>query len=167
MNQNGGGLRRVIRKRPPVELRVFGFAMVVICGIVILSWMTRTTWTQLDRLQREHAAVKTESFYLGVHLRGEIRSLNDRLLQFSLAHDPVVLKDFLDESSELKSWIATNRVHLAQLQNLQLLRTLEVSRQVDILQQAESAYENYLTNAAEILAPLKEGKIRAFRGCLP
>jgi signal transduction histidine kinase len=106
-------------------------------------------------LQREHAAVKGESFYLGVHLRGAIRSLNDKLLQFGLSHDPETLNAFSQESVELKSWIATNRIHLAQMANLQLLKTLEVSGQLGILNRAEMLYEKYLTNAAAILVPAK------------
>jgi signal transduction histidine kinase len=103
-------------------------------------------------LQREHAAIRGESFYLGVHLRGAIRSLNDKLLKFGLSRDPETLNAFLQESSELKGWISTNRAHLAQLANLQLLRTFEISGQLQLLSQAETRYDRYLTNAAAILA---------------
>jgi signal transduction histidine kinase len=151
-NHSTGGFRRITRKRPLVKVRLFGFILLVACGSVILFWLTRTTWSQLDRLQREHAAVKGESFYLGVHLRGAIRSLNDKLLQFGLEHDPETLNAFLQESAELKGWISTNRAHLAQLANLQLLRTFEISGQLQLLSQAEARYDRYLTNAATILA---------------
>ena len=131
--------------------------LVVAVGAAVLTWVTRTTWEQLDRLQKEHAAVKGESFYLGVHLRGSIRSLNDKLLAFGVSHDPEMLNAFLQESAELKGWISTNRAHLEQMENLQLLKTLEVSGQRQILNQAEMRYERYLTNAAAILAAGKKG----------
>jgi signal transduction histidine kinase len=114
----------------------------------------------LDRLQREHAAVKGESFYLGVHLRGAIRSLNDKLLQFGLEHEPDTLNAFLQESAELKGWITTNRAHLAQMAKLQLLRTFEISGQLQLLSQAETRYDRYLTNAAAILASNTKGHSR-------
>jgi signal transduction histidine kinase len=138
-------------------VRLFGFILLVACGATILFWVTRTTWSQLDRLQREHAAVKSESFYLGVHLRGAIRSLNDKLLQFGLAHDPETLNAFLQESADLNGWISTNRAHLAQMANLQLLRTFEISGQLELLSQAETRYDHYLTNAAAILASNTKG----------
>lgn len=156
-NHSTSGFRRITRRGPTAQVRLFGFFLLVVCGSVILFWVTRTTWSQLDRLQREHAAIKGESFYLGVHLRGAIRSLNDKLLQFGLSHDPEQLNAFLQESAELKGWIATNRAHLAQMVNLQLLRTVEVSAQLQLLSQAEASYERYLTNAASILASGKKG----------
>src|ERR1041384_400882 len=113
-NHSTGGFRRITRRGPAVKVRLLGFILLVTCGSAVLLWVTRTTWKQLDRLQREHAAIKGESFYLGVHLRGAIRSLNDKLLQFGLAHDPETLNAFLQESAELKGWISTNRTHLAQ-----------------------------------------------------
>src|SRR5690349_10086128 len=128
-NHSTSGFRRITRQRPLVKMHLFGFVLLVAAGAVILFWVTRATWSQLDRLQREHAAVKGESFYLGVHLRGAIRSLNDKLLQFGLGHDPETLNAFLQESAEVKGWISTNRTHLAQMANLQLLRAFEISGQ--------------------------------------
>jgi len=159
-NHSTGGFRRITRRGPTVKVRLLGFILLVTCGSAILFWVTRTTWKQLDRLQREHAAIKGESFYLGVHLRGAIRSLNDKLLTFGLARDPEALNAFLQESSELKGWIATNRAHLAQLNNLKLLRTFEISGQLQLLSQAETRYDRYLTNAAAILAPASKSHSR-------
>jgi signal transduction histidine kinase len=151
-NYSTGGSRGITWIKPHVKMRLLGFAIVVICGMALLAWITRSIWSQLDRLQREHAAVKSESFYLGVHLRGAIRSLNDKLLQFGVSHDPTFQSEFLNDSEELKGWIATNRVHLAETAKLKLLKTLEVSRQLEVLRQAEVKYDTYLTNATIILS---------------
>ncbi|MCI0535101.1 MAG: ATP-binding protein [Verrucomicrobiales bacterium] len=150
-NYSNGGFRRISRLVPQVRVRVAGFALVVICGTILLAWITNSIWRQLDRLQKEHAAVKSESFYLGVHLRGTVRSLNDKLLQFGVSHDPTFRAAFLSESTELNEWIATNQLHLAEMANLQLLKTLEVSHQLEILRRAETSYHQYLTNALSIL----------------
>ncbi len=151
-NYSSGGFRRITRLVPQVKVRFLGFALVVVCGTILLSWIARSIWSQLDRLQKEHAAVRSESFYLGVHLRGSIRSLNDKLLQFGISRDPAVRSDFIDESVELKDWIATNRLHLDQMVDVQLLKSLEVSRQLEILQQAKEEYDRYLTNTVELLS---------------
>jgi signal transduction histidine kinase len=151
-NYSTGGFRRITRLVPQVKMRFVGFMLVVACGTILLSWITRTIWSQLDRLQKEHAAVKSESFYLGVHLRGAIRSLNDKLLQFGVSHDPIVRNAFIEESVELKAWIETNRFHMDKMVDVELLKSLEVSRQLEILQQAELEYDRYLTNSVELLA---------------
>src|SRR5690349_13783964 len=130
-NYSTGGFRRITRRLiPQVKMRVFGFFVVVVFGSVLIAWMTHTLWRQLDQLSKDHAAVKSESFYLGVHLRGALRGLNDKLLQFGTSHDPTFRDAFLNDSVELKDWIATNRVLLAETANLQLLKGVEVSKQL-------------------------------------
>jgi signal transduction histidine kinase len=151
-NYSTGGFRRITRLMPQVKVRVLGFAIVVLCGITLLSWITHSLWTQLDRLQKDYAAVKSESFYLGVHLRGSLRGLNDKILQFGISADPTFRDAFLNDSVELKAWIATNQVQLAETANLQLLKSVEVSKQMTILKQIASIYDSYLTNATAIVS---------------
>lgn len=137
---------------PQVKVRVFGFAVVVLCGTALLSWITHSLWTQLDRLQTDYAAVQSESFYLGVHLRGGLRGLNDKLLQFGISQDPTFRDAFLNDSAELKDWMATNQVQLALTTNLELLNTSEVTKQLAILNQIQGLYGSYLTNATQIVS---------------
>jgi signal transduction histidine kinase len=150
-NHSTDGFRRITWLGPRVKVRLFGFLLVVVCGTVLLSWITRSIWNQLDRLQKDYAAVQSESFYLGVHLRGALRGLNDKLLQFGTSQDPTFRDAFLNDSAELKDWIATNRMLLAETANLQLLKSGDVSKQLQLLKQIETGYEGYLTNAALIL----------------
>jgi signal transduction histidine kinase len=150
-NYSTGGFQRITRLMPQVRMRFFGFVTVVICGSVLLGWITHSLLDQLDRLQNDYAAVKSESFYLGVHLRGALRGLNDKLLQFGTSQDPTFRDTFLNDSAELRDWIVTNRVLLAQTANLQLLKGVEVSKQLQLLQQVETNYNSYLTNATAIL----------------
>src|SRR4051812_46200578 len=104
-NHSTGGFRRISRMAPQVKVRFVGFAAVVVCGSVLLAWITTSLWNQLDHLQKDHAAIKGESFYLGVHLRGALRGLNDKLLQFGISQDPTFRDAFLNDSGELKEWI--------------------------------------------------------------
>lgn len=151
-NYSTGGFRRITRLMPQVKVRVVGFAIVVACGSILLAWITHSLWKQLDRLQKDYAAVKSESFYLGVHLRGALRGLNDKLLQFGISQDPTFRDAFLNDSAELKNWIATNQVQLAETVNLQLLKNVEVSKQLEILKQIVEMYDSYLTNATAIVS---------------
>jgi signal transduction histidine kinase len=154
-NYSTGGFRRITRLMPPVEVRFFGFIAVVVCGSLLLAWITRTIWSQLDRLQREHAAVKSESFYLGATLRSSIRSLNNKLLQYGLARDPAVREAFLKESADLQGWMETNRVYLTQVTGLKLLSSVGLSRDLALLDRAQKSYAGYLAQTANVLAPGK------------
>jgi signal transduction histidine kinase len=147
---SNGGFRRITRLVPPVKMRFFGFIVVVIGGGALLTWISHNTWDQLDHLQREHAAVKSESFYLGVTLRGSIRSLNEKLLEFSHEPDPTVRSNFFRESAELKQLITTNRYHLLELAKLPLLKQLLVD-DFDILDHMEKEYEGYLAQGVILL----------------
>src|ERR1051326_5749664 len=145
-----GGFRRITRPGPPVKVRLFGFMAVVVCGGLLLAWIAHSTWEQLDRLKKEHAAVSSESFYLGVTLRGSFRSLNDKLVQFGHARDAMIRKDFLRESVELKQWVVTNRIHLAELAKLPLLKQLLID-DFDILDKIQAEYGRYLAQADRLL----------------
>lgn len=151
-NHSTGGFRRITRLAPQVKVRVLGFAVVVILGSVLISWITHSLWTQLDRLQSDYAAVRGESFYLGVHLRGALRGLNDKLMQFGVSQDPTFREAFLNDSAELKGWLATNRLTLAQTANLRLFKSVEVSKQLKLLNQITVLYDSYLTNATAFVS---------------
>jgi signal transduction histidine kinase len=151
-NHSTGGFRRITRLAPQVKVRVLGFAVVVVFGSILIAWITHSLWTQLDRLQSDYAAVKGESFYLGVHLRGSLRGLNDKLMQFGVSQDPTFREAFLNDSAELKGWIATNQVSLAQTANLRLFKSVEVSKQLDLLNQITTLYNAYLTNATAFVS---------------
>jgi signal transduction histidine kinase len=149
-NHSTGGLQRITRLVPPVQMRFFGFMVLVVCGGLLLLWMTHTTWDQLDRLQREHAAVKSESFYLGVTLRGSIRSLNEKLVQFGQAPDPKIRQRFVSESMDLQGWLLTNRAHLAELAKLPLLKQMTVD-DFEILDRLEAQFGRYLADTTNLL----------------
>jgi signal transduction histidine kinase len=145
------GFRRITRLRPPVRMRLVGFMIVVVCGGLLLSWIAHTAWDQLQHLQKEHAAVSSESFYLGVTLRGSIRGLNGKLMQFGHAPSPAARADFFRESYELKQWLATNRAYLTRLAKLPLLKQLLID-DFDILDRINTEFENYLVKSADLLA---------------
>jgi signal transduction histidine kinase len=147
-----GGFRRITRLKQPVRIRLLGFIMALILGTALLSWITYNTWQQLDRLEKEYATVRSESFYIGVAMRGSMRSLNDKILQFGLTHDPDTRNAFLEESAEIEALIRTNRVELSRLAKLRLLSTLDILNEQALLQRVEGEYEKYLTNAASLFS---------------
>ena len=146
-----GGFTRITRLMPQVKVRVFSFVVVVICGTALLAWITHSLWNQLDRLEKDYAAVKSESFYLGVNLRNSIRGLNYDLLQFEITHDPALRGAFLNDSRELRDLIVTNQVLLSETAKLQLLRSTDIARQAAILENISLEYNGYVSNSVAML----------------
>jgi signal transduction histidine kinase len=127
------------------RLLVFGLAAGA--GLAVVLWLERSTWKQAGALQKELAAIKTESFYLGVHLRAGIWRLDGRLLRFQLSEDQAEREGFLRESRELSELIERTKPHLVTAQETERLTA------------AESAYKNYLAETT----PLLERGIRGIR----
>src|SRR6185312_4435835 len=146
-----GGFTHITRLMPQVKVRVFSFVVVVICGTALLAWITHSLWNQLDRLEKDYAAVKSESFYLGVNLRNSIRGLNYDLLQFEITHDPALRGAFLNDSRELRDLIVTNQVLLSETAKLQLLRSTDIARQAAILENISLEYNGYVSNSVAML----------------
>lgn len=149
-NYSTGGFQRVTRFAPQVKVRVVGFITVVAAGSLLLAWITSSLWKQLDHLQKDYAATKSQTFYMGVHFRGSIRALNEKLLQFGTSTDPTLRDTFRNDSTELKSWIHTNLVVLAEMAKLELLKNVDVGRQTALLNQIATNYDAYLTNALSV-----------------
>ena len=145
-----GGLKRISQLVPNVQVRLFGFTLVIVLGSGALFWISHSTWNQLDRLQKEHAAVRSESFYLGVTLRGNIRALNEKLLQFGQDSDPKLRDEFSNESAELSDWLVTNRVHLAELARLPLLKQMLID-DFEILDRIQAQFKAYQAETVKLL----------------
>lgn len=129
------------------KARLIGFLLLVLAGVVLVFWLERSTWGQARQLQREMAAVRTESFYLGVHLRAGIWRLDGRLLRFQLSDDPSERDGFARESRELSEHIERMKPHLV------------TERERELLAAAESAFKTYLAETT----PLLERGIRGIR----
>ena len=145
-----GGFKRITELGQPVKIRLFGFTAVVICGGVLLTWITHSMWSQVDQLQREHAAVKSESFYLAVTLRGGLRGLNEKLVQFGVESDDNVRVQFFREADELKTLLMTNRTQLEELAKHPLLRQVLID-DFEILDKIQVGFDAYLKQAALLL----------------
>lgn len=152
-NNSTRGIRRITRLNPPTEIRLFGFLLLLACGAVLLAWITHSAWQQLQRLKKEHTAVRSESFYLGVTLRSALRSINDKLMQFHASGDEVIRQECLKETTDLAAWLATNRAQVAQLRDPELIATLGLSSTNDLLAAADAEYASFLTKAAAQLDP--------------
>ena len=132
---------------PNNRTRLLVFGLAAVAGLALVLWLERSTWKQAGALQKELTAIKTESFYLGVHLRAGIWRLDGRLLRFQLSEDQAEREGFLRESRELSELIERTKPHLVTAQETERLTAVE------------SAYKNYLTETT----PSLERGIRGIR----
>ena len=129
------------------SIRWLAFALAGVAGLALVVLMEWRAWHQVQRLQREVAAVRAESFYLGVHLRAGIWRLDGRLLRFQLSDDPAERDGFRREARELGELIARLKPHLV------------TEREKVQLAQTEAAFHAYLSGAE----PLLDRGIRGIR----
>lgn len=116
-----------------------GFALAGLAGIVFVTAMELGAWKQVQGMRRQMASVRTESFYLGVHLRAGIWRLDGRLLRFQLSEDRAEREAFLREARELGELIERLKPHLV------------TDRERELLPPAAAAYQAYLAGAEPLL----------------
>src|SRR5688572_27055729 len=109
------------------------------CGLHPGAWVKSNTWTQVDGLQARFAAIKTESFYLGVQLRSGIGKLNGMLLRFQLSQDTAERDGFHQQSRDLSEAIGKAKPFLT------------TPEEQDLVRQIEQSYNAYLAETGEFL----------------
>lgn len=138
-NSTTSGSARTPRLGWRVKLRMAGAALLIALLAALILWMNRSTWQRVRQVQQEFAAIQTESFYLGVYLRGGIWKLNSMLLRFQLSHEDAERDGFHREARELSEWIGKTE------------GVLTTPEERDLVKQAASAFERYLAETAPLL----------------
>jgi signal transduction histidine kinase len=119
----------------------------MLAGLLLCFWMERTAWRALNRIEGELAAVHTESFSLGLHLRAGIWRLDACALRFQLSGDIEERVSFQNESRSLTALIERTKPLLA------------TDREQGVLLPTETAFSAYLTS----MAPFLEKSARGIR----
>lgn len=134
------GSTRATENKPPPKLRLAVLGLIVLVGSLLIIWVTYSTWIRLDRLQREFAALKADSFYLGVRTHGDIRRLNDTLLRYRLRGEAADFETFQAEAQALSLWFASSQTNAA----------TQIER--EFFEQVGGAYGEYLGESQQLLA---------------
>lgn len=133
------GLRRITGSHPKAKLRLAGLGLTATLGALLIIWVSRTTWQRVDRLQHEFAALRADSFYLGVRLHGGVRRLNDTLLHYRLKGSDDDYEIFRHDAGELRQWLDQSRTNA----------TTALER--DFFAEVGTAYESYLIESTKVL----------------
>jgi len=135
-----GGLRRITRRQPPGSWRLAGFGAAVVAGALVIVWTNRSIDHQMNRLQRELAAVESERYYVGVHMRVSTRKLNSTLLEYHLTHQPPDRAAFDSEAAALRRWLMMSEA------------SLNTANERNAYRQLCEAYARYLAATKPIMA---------------
>ncbi len=152
-NHSTVGSRRANRMVPSIRVRLLGFALVVLLGVLLISWIKSNAWRQVDSLQKEYAAVKGQNFSVGMILRDAVHGLNDILLDRRLTNQARGREQFHREADQWQAWIVTHRSALRELADLRLFKKSKITEQMDLFVQAETAFEQYLAQTTSLLEP--------------
>lgn len=105
------GLSRISAIPPKARRRLLGLGLTALLGCLLTIWVSRATWQRVEQLEREFAALRADSFYLGVRMHGGIQQLNDTLLRYRLRGDVNDQESFRQRAQELKQWFESNRTN--------------------------------------------------------
>jgi len=133
------GLPRITGSNPSTKLRLVGLGLTILFGSFLIIWVTHTTWERVDRLQRQFAALKAESFYLGVKMHNGIQRLDQTLIRYRDRHDPVDYEVFLTDAHALTQWFEASRTNAA------------TSLEREFFVRVGTAYSEYLAESRKLL----------------
>jgi signal transduction histidine kinase len=125
--------------KSPIQLRLTGFLATVVLGALLIGWTERHAWRQTNQLQQRFEAMQSGGFHLADHLEASILKFNNALLRFDLREDPADRARFQKDTEALKVWLAQHRAGSSSADEGELLR------------QIATAFDDYLTNAFQIL----------------
>ena len=125
--------------KSPIKLRLTGFLATVGLGALLIGWTERHAWRQTNQLQQRFEAMQRGGFHLADHLEAAILKFNNALLRFDLREDPADRARFQKDTEALKVWLAQHRAGSSSADEGELLR------------QIATAFDDYLTNAFQIL----------------
>jgi signal transduction histidine kinase len=136
--------RNAMRPRRSMAWRIAGFAAAVLMALGCVLAIKERTWTRIEQLKEEFAAIESERFLLGLHARESIGRLNSALLRFQLSGSPAERDEFQRVARDLGSRLHTTLPQLA---------TVEEQRDAA---EFKSAFEQYLLETADMIeAPVR------------
>jgi len=112
---------------------------------LVLGWVGRYTWQELQYLYRGFAIVQADGFHLSEHVEANVLSLNETVLRFDLRRNPADRSTFQKESQELQQWIRTHQATVSSPEERELMTQIEaafavfLSRTTQLMKEREQA----------------------------
>lgn len=136
-NYSTGGLNRTT-PRGKMAWRILALALAVLFALGWVIWVKEQTWTRMEQLRAEFAAIESERFLLGLHARESVVRFNSALLRYQLSGDSAERETFQGATRELSERLAAVGPRLATADERQTL------------EEFKKAYATYLVETAEL-----------------
>ena len=92
-----------------MRVRLLIFALSLAIGSSLVTWITTSTWRQMDRLKEEFASIQADRFVQDDYVRGEILRLNAELQGYPPQSDPANRDRISMQLQSLGQWLAMAR----------------------------------------------------------
>lgn len=119
--------------------RLAGLIVVFLLALALVVWIKSSVGRRIASLEEAFAAIESESFLLGLHLRQELIQLNGILLRFQLSGASADRESFARSARDLAQRIQNGRRHLLAPEERALISRIE------------SAFQQYQNEAEELL----------------
>jgi len=123
-----------------VRPRSYGYyVFAAVLMTLVVGWVGRYTWQELQYLYRGFAIVQANGFHLSEHVEASVLSLNETVLRFDLRRDPTDRSTFQKESQELQQWIRTHQT------------TVSTPEERELMTQIGAAFEVFLSQTTQLM----------------
>lgn len=106
------------------RLRLAGFAIAVLLGGLVISWINIRVRGSMKDLEHEFGAIQTDQFFQAVKVRQQLLALNDRLMDYQMTGEQETLIHFRTDAETLKDLINTRIAEARSESERQLFRQL-------------------------------------------
>jgi signal transduction histidine kinase len=121
-----------------IKFRLVTLALVVALMGALIALATLNSRQQAAELRAGLSQVDSESFRIADQFRDSMRELNNTMLRYGIGHEPELRQEFLDASQKLDLWIDEQKPRL------------KTPHELEILQQIDTIYNDYLSVAKEL-----------------
>jgi hypothetical protein len=121
-----------------IKIRLVTLALVVTMMGLFILLATLKSQRQAVELRQRLSQVEFESFQIADEFRDSLRELNNTMQRYGINRDPALLNEFVVANHKLDGWIDEQKPRLI------------TQREKDIMQQINSAYEDYKRAAKEL-----------------
>ena len=127
-----------------IKFRLVALALAVGLMGALVALATLSSQRQSADVRARLSQVDSEIFGIADHFRRTLRELNNTIYTYGIRHDPAQWASFLKTSHELDLWVDEQKPKL---------RTTQLEK--DLLQQIDTAYDDYQREAGELQAKVQ------------
>ena len=122
-----------------VRPRSYGYALATIALLLVVGWVGRHTWQELQQLHRSFLSLEADSFHLSEYVEASVRDLSETVWRFDRRRNPADRAAFQRGSQDLKQWIRVRH------------DTATTPQQSQLMGKIESAFEVYVSQVTPLL----------------